>query len=740
MAAKKRNHMDAINRNQALHTFMFQTNSTSFMLKDGPSSTKTAKTGCAHSHSKHIWCNICRKAIAYHNMQNAEKHLKTHAALYHQFTSSYNHQFLQSPPVKRVKRSIAQNDEDLVKFGYSVLEGNQVDTRMRTRYRIPPSDPWRFDTSDSNTNRNTLSDNEYTFGDNDIDDTTPQIPFKISAIGMPALEADDSTSDNKDCVSSVEPQQLHVLHKHVLIISNDSDDDLPHKPSVEPQQLPVLPKEVLIISDDSDDGDDIKANVKCNSSNTVEFESFFSKYKFGSHSQSNETGKATNAQSSSIDYNNSVIKLHGLDANGRGVSKCIYNQGHLQCQWQTVDVIHVKYYDLIESPAIHIHKIQCITHKPYPVVDLLKQIDQIIVQNPEYITHHPWLVCLHSNQIVKKNASSSVLHRKPIDMILKASTEYKHVLMTKSLYNEAFRKSFIKINMESALKSLSLSHEIRANDTMTQCTNSIIRKRKTNLLFSYTYYRTCVIRSMRDITTHAVSQIYDAIWQKMEIEQEAIKSKKKTRKALKRKHCKTDKRKKKTIAHAKKKQTKMNDVMIVNALPEEDNGYDENVSPSIEEVRDEHSIKTPKHKSLSSRTRRQLLKLIVKFDPHHVELTDDILNDISRNPAFEMYTKYELYRNVFSFFKTVARTLFDGMVVQHNEEIEKKKKRKMKRRKHCKTDAKKKRNAKKKKKRTIEYNFDSEESNGICDSEESNGICDSEGEPNRKLRRSKRLQ
>eukprot|EP01083_Nonionella_stella_P128923 390794_1 len=328
MAAKKRNHMDAIKRNQALHTFMFQTNSTSFMLKDGPSSTKTAKTGCAHSHSKHIWCNICRKAIAYHNMQNAEKHLKTHAALYHQFTSSYNHQFLQSPPVKRVKRSIAQNDEDLVKFGYSVLEGNQVDTRMRTRYRIPPSDPWRFDTSDSNTNRNTLSDNE----------------------------------------------------------------------------------------------------------------------------------------------------------------------------------------------------------------------------------------------------------------------------------------------------------------------------------------------------------------------------------------------------------------------------YDENVSPSIEEVRDEHSIKTPKHKSLSSRTRRQLLKLIVKFDPHHVELTDDILNDISRNPAFEMYTKYELYRNVFSFFKTVARTLFDGMVVQHNEEIEKKKKRKMKRRKHCKTDAKKKRNAKKKKKRTIEYNFDSEESNGICDSEESNGICDSEGEPNRKLRRSKRLQ
>eukprot|EP01083_Nonionella_stella_P097221 273242_1 len=511
MAAKKRNHVDAIKRNQALHTFMFQTNSTSFMLKDGPSSTKTAKTGCAHSHSKHIWCNICRKAIAYHNMQNAEKHLKTHAALYHQFTSSYNHQFLQSPPVKRVKRSIAQNDEDLVKFGYSVLEGNQVDTRMRTRYRIPPSDPWRFDTSDSNTNRNTLSDNEYTFGDNDIDDTTPQIPFKISAIGMPALEADDSTSDNKDCVSSVEPQQLHVLHKHVLIISNDSDDDLPHKPSVEPQQLPVLPKEVLIISDDSDDGDDIKANVKCNSSNTVEFESFFSKYKFGSHSQSNETGKATNAQSSSIDYNNSVIKLHGLDANGRGVSKCIYNQGHLQCQWQTVDVIHVKYYDLIESPAIHIHKIQCITHKPYPVVDLLKQIDQIIVQNPEYITHHPWLVCLHSNQIVKKNASSSVLHRKPIDMILKASTEYKHVLMTKSLYNEAFRKSFIKINMESALKSLSLSHEIRANDTMTQCTNSIIRKRKTNLLFSYTYYRTCVIRSMRDITTHAVSQIYDAI-------------------------------------------------------------------------------------------------------------------------------------------------------------------------------------------------------------------------------------
>eukprot|EP01083_Nonionella_stella_P097218 273237_1 len=515
MAAKKRNHVDAIKRNQALHTFMFQTNSTSFMLKDGPSSTKTAKTGCAHSHSKHIWCNICRKAIAYHNMQNAEKHLKTHAALYHQFTSSYNHQFLQSPPVKRVKRSIAQNDEDLVKFGYSVLEGNQVDTRMRTRYRIPPSDPWRFDTSDSNTNRNTLSDNEYTFGDNDIDDTTPQIPFKISAIGMPALEADDSTSDNKDCVSSVEPQQLHVLHKHVLIISNDSDDDLPHKPSVEPQQLPVLPKEVLIISDDSDDGDDIKANVKCNSSNTVEFESFFSKYKFGSHSQSNETGKATNAQSSSIDYNNSVIKLHGLDANGRGVSKCIYNQGHLQCQWQTVDVIHVKYYDLIESPAIHIHKIQCITHR---------------------------------------------------------------------------------------------------------------------------------------------------------------------------------------------------------------------------------SIKTPKHKSLSSRTRRQLLKLIVKFDPHHVELTDDILNDISRNPAFEMYTKYELYRNVFSFFKTVARTLFDGMVVQHNEEIEKKKKRKMKRRKHCKTDAKKKRNAKKKKKRTIEYNFDSEESNGICDSEESNGICDSEGEPNRKLRRSKRLQ
>eukprot|EP01083_Nonionella_stella_P097217 273235_1 len=528
MAAKKRNHVDAIKRNQALHTFMFQTNSTSFMLKDGPSSTKTAKTGCAHSHSKHIWCNICRKAIAYHNMQNAEKHLKTHAALYHQFTSSYNHQFLQSPPVKRVKRSIAQNDEDLVKFGYSVLEGNQVDTRMRTRYRIPPSDPWRFDTSDSNTNRNTLSDNEYTFGDNDIDDTTPQIPFKISAIGMPALEADDSTSDNKDCVSSVEPQQLHVLHKHVLIISNDSDDDLPHKPSVEPQQLPVLPKEVLIISDDSDDGDDIKANVKCNSSNTVEFESFFSKYKFGSHSQSNETGKAT-------------------------------------------------------------------------------KVDR-------------------------------------------------------------------------------------------------------------------------------------TLWQKMEIEQEAIKSKKKTRKALKRKHCKTDKRKKKTIAHAKKKQTKMNDVMIVNALPEEDNGYDENVSPSIEEVRDEHSIKTPKHKSLSSRTRRQLLKLIVKFDPHHVELTDDILNDISRNPAFEMYTKYELYRNVFSFFKTVARTLFDGMVVQHNEEIEKKKKRKMKRRKHCKTDAKKKRNAKKKKKRTIEYNFDSEESNGICDSEESNGICDSEGEPNRKLRRSKRLQ
>eukprot|EP01083_Nonionella_stella_P097219 273238_1 len=417
MAAKKRNHVDAIKRNQALHTFMFQTNSTSFMLKDGPSSTKTAKTGCAHSHSKHIWCNICRKAIAYHNMQNAEKHLKTHAALYHQFTSSYNHQFLQSPPVKRVKRSIAQNDEDLVKFGYSVLEGNQVDTRMRTRYRIPPSDPWRFDTSDSNTNRNTLSDNEYTFGDNDIDDTTPQIPFKISAIGMPALEADDSTSDNKDCVSSVEPQQLHVLHKHVLIISNDSDDDLPHKPSVEPQQLPVLPKEVLIISDDSDDGDDIKANVKCNSSNTVEFESFFSKYKFGSHSQSNETGKAT-------------------------------------------------------------------------------KVDR-------------------------------------------------------------------------------------------------------------------------------------TLWQKMEIEQEAIKSKKKTRKALKRKHCKTDKRKKKTIAHAKKKQTKMNDVMIVNALPEEDNGYDENVSPSIEEVRDEHSI---------------------------------------------------------------------------------------------------------------EYNFDSEESNGICDSEESNGICDSEGEPNRKLRRSKRLQ
>eukprot|EP01083_Nonionella_stella_P128922 390787_1 len=145
MAAKKRNHMDAIKRNQALHTFMFQTNSTSFMLKDGPSSTKTAKTGCAHSHSKHIWCNICRKAIAYHNMQNAEKHLKTHAALYHQFTSSYNHQFLQSPPVKRVKRSIAQNDEDLVKFGYDENVSPSIE-EVRDEHSIE----YNFDSEESN--------------------------------------------------------------------------------------------------------------------------------------------------------------------------------------------------------------------------------------------------------------------------------------------------------------------------------------------------------------------------------------------------------------------------------------------------------------------------------------------------------------------------------------------------------------------------------------------------------------
>eukprot|EP01083_Nonionella_stella_P097220 273240_1 len=464
MAAKKRNHVDAIKRNQALHTFMFQTNSTSFMLKDGPSSTKTAKTGCAHSHSKHIWCNICRKAIAYHNMQNAQKS---------------------------------------VEF----------------------CEEWNF-------------------------------------------------------------------AKNVYIIKLTMD------------------------------------NIKFVVQNIIRLE------------------------------NSVVIK-----------ELCIRLQRIVD------DVIHMQFLDKI-----------------------------FISRNTRFLN------------LVFDNT----IERVPFDVFRSQNTIQSQ--KCKRLSRKQRKRLFALIYDEFNPRDTVLTHSI-----IHSLANTSDCKLVTEL---------CVF----DAVFAIFKGVDRTLWQKMEIEQEAIKSKKKTRKALKRKHCKTDKRKKKTIAHAKKKQTKMNDVMIVNALPEEDNGYDENVSPSIEEVRDEHSIKTPKHKSLSSRTRRQLLKLIVKFDPHHVELTDDILNDISRNPAFEMYTKYELYRNVFSFFKTVARTLFDGMVVQHNEEIEKKKKRKMKRRKHCKTDAKKKRNAKKKKKRTIEYNFDSEESNGICDSEESNGICDSEGEPNRKLRRSKRLQ
>eukprot|EP01083_Nonionella_stella_P229614 812513_1 len=51
MAAKKRNHMDAIKRNQALHTFMFQTDSTSFMLKAGPSPHAKSNGNNAFKHA-----------------------------------------------------------------------------------------------------------------------------------------------------------------------------------------------------------------------------------------------------------------------------------------------------------------------------------------------------------------------------------------------------------------------------------------------------------------------------------------------------------------------------------------------------------------------------------------------------------------------------------------------------------------------------------------------------------------
>eukprot|EP01083_Nonionella_stella_P097222 273246_1 len=353
MAAKKRNHVDAIKRNQALHTFMFQTNSTSFMLKDGPSSTKTAKTGCAHSHSKHIWCNICRKAIAYHNMQNAQKS---------------------------------------VEF----------------------CEEWNF-------------------------------------------------------------------AKNVYIIKLTMD------------------------------------NIKFVVQNIIRLE------------------------------NSVVIK-----------ELCIRLQRIVD------DVIHMQFLDKI-----------------------------FISRNTRFLN------------LVFDNT----IERVPFDVFRSQNTIQSQ--KCKRLSRKQRKRLFALIYDEFNPRDTVLTHSI-----IHSLANTSDCKLVTEL---------CVF----DAVFAIFKGVDRTLWQKMEIEQEAIKSKKKTRKALKRKHCKTDKRKKKTIAHAKKKQTKMNDVMIVNALPEEDNGYDENVSPSIEEVRDEHSI---------------------------------------------------------------------------------------------------------------EYNFDSEESNGICDSEESNGICDSEGEPNRKLRRSKRLQ